>query len=85
MSPEKLGIKCRILADQRVGCSEKRRTQIAIVDASAACHMPDVLEMLIFHHFWEQMRQKRMESLFPSPPLERIGRKELQLPEYGDL
>ena len=40
-----MGIKCRILADQRAGCSENGETQIAIVDASAACHMPDVLEM----------------------------------------
>ena len=35
-------------------------TQIAIVDASAACHMPDVLEMPIAHRFLaHRMRQQK--------------------------
>ncbi len=43
-------------------------TQIAIVDASAACHMPDVLEMPYRHHFLEQMNPG--ESGHHNPALE---------------
>ncbi len=40
-----LGIECRISLTSVLDVLKNGDTQIAIVDASAACHMPDVLEM----------------------------------------
>ena len=86
-----MGIKCRILADQRAGCSENGETQIAIVDASAACHMPDVLEMPYLPPLLgtDETEDGGITVRLGGPTClsgDVIGEyKFRQLPEYGDL
>ena len=63
---------------------------VTIVDASAACHMPDVLEMPIVHPFLEHwMRRSGITVRVGGPTClsgDVIGDyKFSQLPKYGDL